>query len=202
MSSILFVCTGNVCRSPLAELLLRSRLDDAGLSGIRVASAGTDAPVGAEMDPLTQEVAADMGLDGSVHRARMLDRAMLEDADLVLTAARLQRKSAVQLLPRAVRYSFTLLQASQLLSVESEEAPVTPDLNPGRRRTVANQVTAVRDHMVRNRGALTGGTDLTGDIDDPFGGDISLHRRVALEIAESVDVLAVALLETEQVSER
>ncbi|TXH03865.1 MAG: low molecular weight phosphotyrosine protein phosphatase [Nevskiaceae bacterium] len=79
---ILVVCTGNICRSPVAEALLRQRLAE---GGFVVASAGTAAMVGWPADPMTQRVAAGYGLSLSEHRARQLGPAMLADHDLVLT---------------------------------------------------------------------------------------------------------------------
>lgn len=77
---ILVVCTGNICRSPIAEGLLR-----AGLPGKTVFSAGTMAMVGDEAHPISIELCAGHGLDISAHRAQQLIEPMLQAADLVLT---------------------------------------------------------------------------------------------------------------------
>lgn len=82
---ILLVCTGNICRSPMAEALLRERLKG---SGHEVRSAGTAALLGHPADPMAIEVAARAGLDIREHRARQLSRAMLSSADLVLAMDR------------------------------------------------------------------------------------------------------------------
>lgn len=79
---ILVVCTGNICRSPLAEALLRREL--AG-RGIEVASAGTSAMVGWPADVMSVAVAADHGLDISAHRAQQASTALLAASDLILT---------------------------------------------------------------------------------------------------------------------
>ncbi|ROH91953.1 low molecular weight phosphotyrosine protein phosphatase [Stagnimonas aquatica] len=77
---ILVICTGNICRSPIAEGLLKARL-----SGKQVWSAGTMAMVGHGADPYSVEVSAEYGLDISAHRAQQLTLPMLQNADLVLT---------------------------------------------------------------------------------------------------------------------
>lgn len=82
INRVLVVCTGNICRSPIAEALLRREFLG---SGLMVESAGIAALVGSGVDILAQEVAAERGLDLSAHRARQLDRAMLASVDLVLT---------------------------------------------------------------------------------------------------------------------
>lgn len=86
-SSILLICTANICRSPVAEWLLRDHLDKAGLDDWVVSSAGTwgVAPYRAPRSCI--ELMAERGLDLSGHRARLLDPAHLQAADLVLCLA-------------------------------------------------------------------------------------------------------------------
>lgn len=79
---IIVVCTGNICRSPIGEGLLRQRLQG---RDIEVISAGTGALVGFPADPLAVEVAADHGLDISAHRAQQATLPLLSSMDLVLT---------------------------------------------------------------------------------------------------------------------
>jgi protein-tyrosine-phosphatase len=82
--NILFVCTGNTCRSPLAEALLRGALVAKGNTQVAVSSAGTGAWDGAPASEGAYLVALEYGLDLSNHRARLLTREMVRDADLVL----------------------------------------------------------------------------------------------------------------------
>lgn len=82
---ILFVCTGNTCRSPLAEVLARRELDRRNWTHVRVSSAGTSALEGAPVSDGSLRVAAARGLDLSGHRARPLDPAVVDEADVVLT---------------------------------------------------------------------------------------------------------------------
>ncbi|MEQ1439447.1 low molecular weight protein-tyrosine-phosphatase [Fontimonas sp. SYSU GA230001] len=79
---IIVICTGNICRSPMAEALLRARL---GARVQVVASAGTGALVGYPADPLAVEVAAEHGLDLAAHRAQQATLPLLASMDLVLT---------------------------------------------------------------------------------------------------------------------
>jgi protein-tyrosine phosphatase len=82
LDRILMVCTGNICRSPMAEALLRDRFAARGRG--TVASAGLAALVGRPADPLALELLAARGLDLSAHRARQLTPEMVAEADLVI----------------------------------------------------------------------------------------------------------------------
>lgn len=88
--NVLFVCTGNICRSPLAEALLRRVATERGLE-VEVSSAGTGAWDNAPASEGAYLVAFEKGLDLSSHRARLLTREVVQEADLVLTMARHHR---------------------------------------------------------------------------------------------------------------
>ncbi len=90
-TKILLVCTGNICRSPLAAALLQRALTERGVEGMDVSSAGTGAWDGAPVSEGAYLVGLERGLDLSAHRARLLTRELIEEADLVLTMARHHR---------------------------------------------------------------------------------------------------------------
>jgi protein-tyrosine phosphatase len=81
---ILMVCTGNICRSPMAEGLLRHMLPDHLRNRVGVASAGTHALVGNPAEAHARAVMADREVDIQNHRARQVDPPMIENAALVL----------------------------------------------------------------------------------------------------------------------
>ncbi|REG45616.1 protein-tyrosine phosphatase [Paraburkholderia sp. BL6669N2] len=87
MESILIVCTGNICRSPMAEGYLKEYL-----SGIKVESAGVDAVVGSGADKFAKSVMADVGIDIEAHRARQFESWMCKAYDLILVLDRSQRE--------------------------------------------------------------------------------------------------------------
>lgn len=78
---VLMVCAGNICRSPMAEIVLRHRLHG---TAITVGSAGMLAMDGSPIDPLAAAVLSAHGLSGRLHVARQINPAIIDAADLVL----------------------------------------------------------------------------------------------------------------------
>ena len=85
---ILVVCTGNTCRSPLGEVLLRAHLAADSMLDVTVASAGTNARSGTPASEGSYLVALERGLDLSAHRATALTIDLVRQADLILTMGR------------------------------------------------------------------------------------------------------------------
>ena len=83
---VCLVCLGNICRSPMAETVLRAALTDAGLAeAVTLDSSGTgDWHVGQQMYPQARRALAQRGYDGSMHRARQFRASWLPDRDLIL----------------------------------------------------------------------------------------------------------------------
>ena len=91
-SRILVVCVGNICRSPLAEHLLRVALPQC-----QVSSAGVGAVVGADMDTTARAVAAERGHTVAVHTARQLTPQLCQEADLILVMETRHRDAVGQI---------------------------------------------------------------------------------------------------------
>jgi len=102
---ILFVCVGNICRSPSAEVMLRDAL---GNRDIQVSSAGLGALVNHGIDATAQALLVEHGLDGTAHRARQISPAILSAADLVLTMERKHVKRITEQAPEASGKTFLL----------------------------------------------------------------------------------------------
>lgn len=94
---VLFVCTGNTCRSPMAEAIARRHAAERGLDDVAVASAGTSAWDGAPASDGALLVALEHGLDLNAHRAQVLTRELVGEADLVLVMGPHHRDRALVL---------------------------------------------------------------------------------------------------------
>jgi low molecular weight protein-tyrosine phosphatase len=186
--AILFVCTGNVCRSPFAAALTRHLLDDVmpqpDAARIVIASAGTRAPVGAAIHPATRAELAGWGVTGPAvdgHYACQVDAALLSVADLVLTAERHHRALVVQAHPEALRTTFCLREFHRLLSTVDHLAPADP---------VARLHAAVAEVTAR-RGTIPPVPPDQDAVPDPYGGPAAAHRHSATMLGGLVrDIVA------------
>lgn len=113
---VVFVCTGNICRSPMAERLALRLIRQYDVSGFRISSAGTRAVVGSAMHEEAARVLRSLGGDASQFAARQLTAKVASDADLVLTMTRAHRDKVLELAPRQLRRTFTLAEAARLAS--------------------------------------------------------------------------------------
>ena len=174
---ILTVCTGNICRSPAAEALLRSRLGDA----VVTASAGTGARPGLPVAPEIAQLLADDGINAAGFASRRLDETMIREADLVLALAREHRSRVVSLVPAALRRTYTLKEFARLA------AQVTPEELADTAGTVAERLRTLTVAAARHRGPAPAEAD---DIADPFGRSLAAYRAAYTEIVDAVGAIA------------
>lgn len=117
---ILTVCTGNICRSPLAKQLLEMQFQ--GVKHFELDSAGTRAMVGHSMPEYSLRIARQNGiLAPEHHRSKQLTELLVDHADLVLAMDRGHRKQIVELSPRATRKVFTVRDFARLIEAAGVE---------------------------------------------------------------------------------
>ena len=98
-ANVLIVCHANVCRSPAAEWLFRSRQHERGAQPIAFRSAGLRAIDGHDMDPVMRRLLEERGVDSGTHHSRRLDRQSVRNADLILVTEKRQVKDVEALEP-------------------------------------------------------------------------------------------------------
>jgi len=171
MTSILVVCTGNICRSPIAEGLLREALHVRfGDAAPAVSSAGTAGWEGRPATPEAVEAARERGVDISGHVAREVTEPIAHDADLVVTMTREQREELGAIAPGLP--VFTLKELVRLLE----------SLPPGEADPATTA--ARRDAAARARDEGFVGNPADEDVADPLGLPLESYRAIAWEIEE------------------
>jgi protein-tyrosine phosphatase len=197
--TILHVCMGNICRSPMAERLLvqaLTQLDPAAAGRpagelVHVHSAGTGGwHAGEEMNPPAAREVRRRGADAANFTARKLRGEHLDGSDLILTATGEQLEYVLALRPDAAGRTFVLGEFGRLLSsVETAglpDAAIAPDAVYARGVALVGAVDAAR----AGRPPLP-----QDDLDDPWGRGDAFFARVGDEIDQVVRPLAGALLD-------
>jgi len=184
MASILVICTGNVCRSPLAEGFLRSALElRFGDAAPGVASAGTTGWEGSGAMAESVAAARELDVDISSHHARLLLREHVAGADLVIGMAREHVDAVRRALPDAAEKTFTLKELVRLLEA----------LPPAPTGTGPETLTARVAEAASLRRSGFKGNPQDDDVVDPLGMALESYRAIAWELREYGDRLVDAL---------
>ena len=185
---ILTVCTGNICRSPLAEQLLR-----AGLAGLSVApsSAGTSALIGRPMDERAAEYSRQYGGQPDAHVGRQLTVEHLRDTDLVLALSREHRRAVVELHRRASRFTFTLREFARLLDTLNVDDRDAIAAHPALRTRLSTLV----EIAAANRGVAELPDDpAEDDVVDPYRQDDAVYAESTRQLVPAVQSIALTML--------
>ena len=158
---VLFVCTGNICRSPTAERLAAAYGARFQVPDFRASSAGTRAVIAHPIHHDAALVLEKLGGEVSNFAARQLTSRIASDADLVLTMTRAHRDAVLELAPRQLHRTFTLSEAARLAS------DATPEMSQTSQRSARNWP----------RTSLP-------DIPDPIGQSAEFFAMVGSQIAD------------------
>ena len=178
---VLHVCTGNICRSPMAEHLMRWMLEQGWADQahrVEVASAGTWGHTGSPMEPFALSTLAERGVDGSGFGARELVAEHVAGADLVLGATRDHRAAAVVLHPRAAARTFTLREFSRLTA--DVPAGALPDGD------LVGRAQALVRLAAQRRGLVPPARPSDDDLADPYQAPASAFGACADLLTESL----------------
>lgn len=158
---VLFVCTGNICRSPIAERLAEAHGAQLGIPRFDAISAGTRAVVDHPVHHHAAAVLESLGGDASNFAAQQLTAKIASNADLVLTMTRSHRDKVLEMAPRSLPKTFTLAEAAQM---ERRFGPRGIEELGGLRSRISQR-------------------DLR-DIADPIGREVEAFAAVGAEIAD------------------
>lgn len=164
--NVLTVCTGNICRSPAAEAMLRHALDDS----VRVSGAGSAAMVGQGIpDPMAELIAA-AGADPTGFSARQATPEIIDDADLVLALTTRHRAWVVGEVPTAVHRTLTLREFGRLVGTIPPDA-FDPATLPDDGARLAALLTLALQERPRHAGQKH-----DDDVVDPYGRSAGTYR--------------------------
>jgi protein-tyrosine phosphatase len=119
---ILFVCTGNICRSPTAERLANAYAMLHEIPDLTASSAGTHAVIGHPIHEDAERVLAQMGAQTSDFAARQLSAKLASGADLIIAMTGAHRDIVLEAAPRKLQRTFTLTEAARLAVMEDAES--------------------------------------------------------------------------------
>jgi len=182
VATILLVCTGNVCRTPMAVGLFKGQLRRRGVDGVEVVSAGTAGWEGGAAMPEAIEALRQLDLDITSHVARQLSAQMVAEADLIVGMAAEHREAAVLLVPDAAPKTFTLKELAFLLEGRAPAGPSDTD------ETVRSAAADAHARRIEEEVGL-----IDEDVPDPLGLGLPSFEAVAWELGELSDRLATAL---------
>jgi glycine hydroxymethyltransferase len=173
MGTILLVCTGNICRSPMASGFLSGLLRERGIDDVTVASCGVSAWEGSPPTPEAVAAMREQGRDISRHMARRMSRRMVESADLIVGMSHEHRDAVSRIARPATSRTFTLKELVHLLDAvgpPQADGPSDKQLRSAALRADALR-DAYRDLQLKDE-----------DVADPLGLGLESFRAVAWEI--------------------
>ncbi len=166
MIELLTVCTGNICRSPLAAVALQHRLTASGVAS-NVRSAGTQGLTSVPMTPEAQRLAVAAGVpeaDAAAHRSRALTEGMLNSPDLILAMTREHRTRTVSLRPSAMHRTFTTRELARVSASLDDDALRSACAGS----TPSERLRAMVRYVSQHRSLFPAASPSDDDVIDPY----------------------------------
>jgi len=180
---ILTVCTGNICRSPVAERLLQAGLDEVQPGAFEVRSAGTRAMVGDPVQPPSAKIIRSYGGTPEDFAARQLTPKLLKESDLVLAMTAQHRGAVMQLDPSLLKRTFTIREFARMLQVlEQRDAPAAAVDLPAFWRGLPARAASVR-HLALAPEASD------NDVIDPYRRGQEQYNQMEAELAPAIQTI-------------
>lgn len=181
---IMTVCTGNICRSPYAHLLLAQGLESVRPGAFEVSSAGVGALVDNVVEPGSARHLDAKGIAHADFRARQISERDLDGIDLVLPMAVEHRKAVLSYAPRLLKRAYTIKEIARLIDSAEQSQPWTERL--AGLGTPEERWAAIPTHLARERGRARVGEGVD-DVADPYRRDDSAFDVMAREIDAAVE---------------
>lgn len=176
---VLFVCTGNICRSPMGELMFPLFFHD---DSIVTDSAGIQGLINNSIDPSSERLMEQDGIDASAFRSKRLTPQIAMDSDLILCFTEFQRKKIVELAPRSRIRTFLLTDFADLCTYCRANNMIQGDTLEGRLDSVLMNASLVRPMLPPAH-----------EIDDPYRKDFPAFETTHEQIGEAFASIAAAL---------
>lgn len=184
---IMFVCTGNICRSPMGELLLTRYLSG---TTVQVSSAGTHGLPMHQIDSNSALLMESVGIEPSGFRSRRLTQPMAKSADLILCFEKDQRKDIVTLAPTAVKYTFLLGDFANMCEYCARNGLVKGLTIQERLQSVINSASIIRPMLPEPE-----------DIEDPHGKEYAKFRTAAEQTNKALRTILTSMRKHYRVEE-
>ncbi|WP_094730465.1 low molecular weight phosphatase family protein [Bifidobacterium hapali] len=175
---ILFVCTGNICRSPMGELLLSHYIPDADIS---VDSAGTRGLDNHAIDPSSAKLLDQAGIDSSAFRSKRITPQLADSADLIFCFEPHQRQDIATLAPRAGRRTFLLPDFANMCAYCAQQGFITGNNRQERLESVIDNASMIRPML-----------PAPISIEDPHRKDFPVFQKAYDQICQALSIIAKA----------
>ncbi len=181
---ILTVCTGNICRSPVAERLLQAGLDQVQPGAFVVRSAGTRAMVGDPIQPSSADIITTYGGTPDGFAARQLTPKILKESDLVLAMTAKHRGEVMQMDASLLKRTFTIREFARMLKVLEQRDADAPEPSPAGDIPTFWRELPGRAASVRHLSLTPEASD--NDVVDPYRRGPEFYEQMEDELAPAI----------------